>query len=98
MKSSAFFRVSSQAYPYEDARRQVRQLVDAFGVERVMYGTDWPWVSEKEGYERAWRILERGQEGEEGERAADNGAQVLTEEEKEWVYGKTALSLFENPG
>ena len=51
----------------------------------LRYGTDWPWVSEKEGYQNAWRILEEGE-----------GAQVLSAEEKEWVYGKTAVSLFEH--
>ena len=81
VKTSAFFRVSGEDYPYEDARKQVRVLVDTFGAQRILFGTDWPWVSEKEGYQKAWQILEQDQS-------------VLTEEEKEWVYGKTATTLF----
>ena len=49
MKASAFFRVSQQPYPYEDAAAALRVLVDAFGARRVMWGTDWPWVTEKCG-------------------------------------------------
>jgi len=42
VKASAFFRVSAEAYPYADAQKCVRTLVDAFGAERVMFGSDWP--------------------------------------------------------
>jgi len=49
VKSSAFFRVSKEQYPYADAAAALRVLVDAFGARRVMWGTDWPWVSEQCG-------------------------------------------------
>ena len=52
VKASAFFRVSAEAYPYADAQRCVRALVDAFGAERVMFGSDWP-VSRAVGEGRA---------------------------------------------
>lgn len=47
IKSSALFRVSSEAYPYLDACRALRLLVDTFGAQRIMWGTDSPWVTEK---------------------------------------------------
>ncbi len=47
VKASAFFRVSNEQWPYEDARRGLKALVAAFGAERVMFGTDWPWITEK---------------------------------------------------
>ena len=52
VKASAFFRVSAEAHPYADAQRCVRALVDAFGAERVMFGSDWP-VSRAVGEGRA---------------------------------------------
>jgi predicted TIM-barrel fold metal-dependent hydrolase len=49
IKTSAFFRVSSQPYPYVDAMAGVAALVEAFGPHRVMWGSDAPWVFEKCG-------------------------------------------------
>jgi predicted TIM-barrel fold metal-dependent hydrolase len=49
VKASAFFRVASEPYPYADAAAALRALVDAFGARRVMWGSDWPWVTEKCG-------------------------------------------------
>ena len=45
IKLSAFFRVSRQPWPYMDARPAIRRLVDAFGAERCMWGTDFPFVN-----------------------------------------------------
>ncbi|KAI8464534.1 MAG: hypothetical protein J3K34DRAFT_526120 [Monoraphidium minutum] len=82
VKSSAFFRVSKEPYPYRDAVTALRLLVDSFGARRVMWGTDWPWVQEHGGYSKAWGLLD----------AADPSA--LTEEERRWVMGGTARALF----
>jgi len=49
IKASAFFRVSAQPYPYADAMAGLAAIVEAFGPQRVMWGTDMPWVSEKCG-------------------------------------------------
>lgn len=49
VKASAFFRVSTQPYPYPDAMAGLRLLVDTFGPQRVMWGTDFPWVTDKCG-------------------------------------------------
>lgn len=86
VKTSAFFRVSAEEFPYEDARVCVRRLVDAFGAERVMWGSDFPWVTEKCGYANAWRILQEGD--------SRAGAPLLSAAEQEWVFGKTLCSLF----
>lgn len=42
VKISHMWSLSRQAYPYSDSARQVRQLYDAFGAKRLMWGTDWP--------------------------------------------------------
>ena len=53
-----------------------------------MWGTDFPWVTEQEGgYSNAWKIIETGDE-------ATNGKKLLTEDERAWIYAKTACSLF----
>jgi predicted TIM-barrel fold metal-dependent hydrolase len=49
VKASAFFRVSSLQYPYADAMAGLAALVDAFGPQRIMWGSDFPWVTEKCG-------------------------------------------------
>jgi predicted TIM-barrel fold metal-dependent hydrolase len=67
-------------------------LVSAFGKERLMWGTDWPWVQEQEGgYANAWKIIESGDSNKE---SSSRSSSLLTQEEKEFVYGKTAISLF----
>jgi predicted TIM-barrel fold metal-dependent hydrolase len=50
VKASAFFRVSTQQYPYTDACRGLKALVDAFGAQRVMWGTDFPWITTVDGF------------------------------------------------
>lgn len=86
IKTSALFRVSEQPYPYADAMTALEALVQAYGAQRVMWGSDWPWVTEKCGYAKAWTALD------DAEAAA--GKQILTPEQREWVFGGTAASLF----
>jgi hypothetical protein len=49
VKASAWFRVSGQPYPYADVATGLRRLVDVFGPQRVMWGSDFPWVTEQCG-------------------------------------------------
>jgi predicted TIM-barrel fold metal-dependent hydrolase len=49
VKASAWFRVDSGGWPYAGAAAELRALVDAYGPERVVFGTDWPWVTEQCG-------------------------------------------------
>lgn len=49
IKTSALFRVSEQPYLYADAMNGLAALVQAYGAQRVMWGSDWPWVIEKCG-------------------------------------------------
>ncbi|GBG00055.1 hypothetical protein Rsub_12799 [Raphidocelis subcapitata] len=86
VKASAFFRVSSEPYPYADAAAALRRLIDAFGARRVMWGTDWPWVTEQCGYAKAWGILDAA--------AAAGGAEAVSAEERAWLVGGTAAALW----
>eukprot|EP01023_Acetabularia_acetabulum_P064501 TRINITY_DN8356_c0_g1_i1.p1 TRINITY_DN8356_c0_g1~~TRINITY_DN8356_c0_g1_i1.p1 ORF type:complete len:308 (-),score=43.77 TRINITY_DN8356_c0_g1_i1:401-1324(-) len=65
IKLSAFFRISQDDPPYKDYVPTyadvipcVRKLVDVFGAERLMWGSDFPWVTEQCGYVRAWELLD----------------------------------------
>jgi predicted TIM-barrel fold metal-dependent hydrolase len=42
VKISHMWSLSQQAYPYADASAMVARVRDAFGAERLMWGTDWP--------------------------------------------------------
>jgi len=46
VKISAFFRVTKEPWPYQGLRGKIRSLVDAFGADRLMWGSDWPWLTE----------------------------------------------------
>eukprot|EP01025_Chloroclados_australasicus_P046027 TRINITY_DN507_c0_g1_i1.p1 TRINITY_DN507_c0_g1~~TRINITY_DN507_c0_g1_i1.p1 ORF type:complete len:382 (-),score=48.53 TRINITY_DN507_c0_g1_i1:893-2038(-) len=93
IKLSAFFRVShdqpmSDEYvpDYQDAISCVKQLLKAYGAERLMWGTDFPWVNTQCGYVRAWDLLNIWEQIE--------GTPIMTQEEKEWIQGKTLASFF----
>lgn len=85
VKVSAHFRVSNEAFPHLDTRKEIRCLIDAFGADRIMFGTDFPWVTEKCDYSDAWNMVEEGD--------IATGHVLLTEEEKKMVYAGTLLSL-----
>jgi predicted TIM-barrel fold metal-dependent hydrolase len=58
----------------------VKQLVEAYGAKRLMWGSDFPFVVEECGYTNAANTLEE--------------LDVLSGEELEWVMGGTLASLF----
>ena len=59
----------------------IEMAYDAFGARRMMWGSDYPPVSTREGYLNALHgILEHASFG--------------NQEDREWVMGKTALNLF----
>jgi len=88
IKLSAFFRVTSAKHPYPAAPAKIRQLVDAFGAQRLMWGTDWPWVTEECDYAKAWSLL-TGQD--------ESGKPILSEEERRWIASDTAAKVFNAP-
>ena len=91
VKLSAAFRVSEQEYPYADVRQATRNLIASFGKERLMWGTDFPWVTEQpRGYVGAWSIIAASDEA--------AGEALLTREEEEHIFHKTARSLFPKLG
>ena len=54
VKASAQFRVvpegGEKRWPYASAGDQLRELVDTFGADRVVWGSDFPFVLDECGY------------------------------------------------
>lgn len=47
IKLSALFRCSEQGWPYHDTDPYVEKLIDAFSVDRCIWGSDWPFLRAK---------------------------------------------------
>ena len=45
VKLSAAFRASNQPYPHADVDPFVAAIVDAFGLDRCVWGSDWPFIN-----------------------------------------------------
>ena len=70
-----------QPFPFEDMPPLIEMAIDAFGVNRLMWGSDFPPVASREGYTHSLRFpMEH--------------VSFRSEEDKEWVFGKTASSLW----
>ena len=68
------------ADPLENIPPVIEMAMDAFGASRLMWGSDYPHVAEREGYGNCIRLLRE--------------QVVKTEEDREWIFGKTAATLF----
>jgi L-fuconolactonase len=65
----------------EEAPPLIEIALDAFGPQRMMWGSDYPPVSNREGYRNALRGIR------------DYPA-LIDGEDREWVLAKTALGVF----
>lgn len=79
VKTSAFFRVSKEIYPYSDLQASVIALVEAFSAKRVLFGTDFPYVTEQCTYKESWDVL---------------NYIPLSKEDREMVRGGAAAQLY----
>ena len=81
VKISGTWAVSNEKYPYRDTHAVVRQVYDAFGPERLMWGTDWPLVERECGYAGALDLVRRE-------------FAFLNDADREWILGTTVLRLW----
>jgi predicted TIM-barrel fold metal-dependent hydrolase len=81
VKISHLWSLSKQKYPYKDTHEQVKRIYDAFGPQRLMWGTDWPGVERFCGYAKALALY-RDEIG------------FFTAEDRRWILGGTALKLW----
>jgi predicted TIM-barrel fold metal-dependent hydrolase len=71
-------------FPYEEIPPFMEMAYDAFGPQRMMWGSDYPRVILREGYRNALRFpMEH--------------MPFCSQEDMEWIFGKTALSLWKFP-
>ncbi len=71
-----------QPFPFETVPPFIQMAYEAFGPSRMMWGSDYPPCSHREGYRNTLHYL--------GEHLTN----FCSEQAKEWIFGKTALSLF----
>lgn len=81
VKLSHLWSLSREAYPYHDTHEQVRRLYDAFGPERLMWGTDWPAVEDYCGYAKALALYR-------------DEIKFFTDDDRKWILGGTARKLW----
>ncbi|KAJ8475674.1 hypothetical protein OPV22_019401 [Ensete ventricosum] len=86
VKFSALFRLSREQYPYEDARDLLSQVVSNYGANRVMWGSDFPFVVKECGYKEA------------KEAVSLLANQIpLSSSDLGWIMGRTLGQLFQQP-
>lgn len=73
---------SRQAYPFTDVHWMVRELVDAFGPERCLFGSNFPTVQYSPQTEYGQTV------------ALFADAVELSEDERAWILGGTAQTLW----
>lgn len=83
VKLSALFRVSRCPYPYEDLADVFSKVVSSYGANRIMWGSDFPYVVPECGYKEA------------KEAVCQLVQQVqLSPSESEWIMGRTVNEIF----
>ncbi len=70
-----------QPFPFDQIPPVIEMAIDAFGPQRLMWGSDFPPSASREGYRNALRWpMEH--------------VKYKSEADKEWVFGKTANSIW----
>ena len=68
-------------HPFVDVPLLAHMVVEAFGPQRVMWGSDYPPVSSREGYNSSLQF------------PMDYFSDLSTED-REWIFGRTALTVW----
>ncbi|PAN37842.1 hypothetical protein PAHAL_7G127300 [Panicum hallii] len=84
VKYSALFRISREAYPYEDTAQLLSRVISNYGANRIMWGSDFPFVVPECGYKGA-------------KEAVSHAASKISvsPSDLEWILGKTVSQLFQ---
>jgi predicted TIM-barrel fold metal-dependent hydrolase len=56
---SGHYAFSNAPYPYMDLAEVSTELFDAFGADRLLWGSDWPWIIEHPGYSAVVGMVEQ---------------------------------------
>lgn len=82
VKISHTWSISGQEYPWKDTHGLVEEVYQAFGGQRIMWGTDWPVCLGKAEYGQTLQVVQ------------EEFRRFISAEDMEWVLAKTALSLW----
>lgn len=81
VKISHTWAISRQEYPWGDTHDLVQRVHQAFGANRIMWGTDWPVCLGRATYSQTLNVVR-------------NEMTFFAPNDLEWVLGKTALRLW----
>ncbi len=81
VKISHTWSLSRQPYPFRDTHDQVHKLYDAFGPQRLMWGTDWPICERWCTYAQTLSVVR-------------DEMKFLNAEDKLWILGKTVERIW----
>ncbi|KAF0924963.1 hypothetical protein E2562_015029 [Oryza meyeriana var. granulata] len=84
VKYSALFRISRGAYPYEDTSQLLSRVISSYGANRIMWGSDFPFVIPECGYKGAKEAISHVA-----------GKIPVSSSDLEWILGKTVTQLFQ---
>ncbi|GJN27808.1 hypothetical protein PR202_gb15860 [Eleusine coracana subsp. coracana] len=84
VKYSALFRITREAYPYEDTAQLLSRAISSFGANRIMWGSDFPYVVPECGYKGAKEAVSHVA-----------GKIAISSSDMEWILGKTVNQLFQ---
>jgi len=81
IKLPAFGEFCALPHPFAQIPPLAEMTIDAFGPQRVMWGSDWPPVSSREGYANALHF-------------PLNYLASLSDDDKAWIFGRTAQRVW----
>jgi predicted TIM-barrel fold metal-dependent hydrolase len=82
IKVSAFYALGRKQPPYTDLAALIRRVFDAYGAKRLMWASDSPFqVAKGHTYEASIALVREG-------------LSFLAPEDRDWVLGRTAASVF----
>ena len=81
VKISHTWSISNEAYPWKDTHPLAEAVYQAFGAQRIMWGTDWPVCLSKAEFGQTLSVVR-------------DEMKFIAAEDLDWVLGKTALRLW----
>lgn len=76
VKISHTWSLSKEGFPFRDTFAQVQRLYEAFGPQRLMWGTDWPVSNKHASYAQTLAVVR-------------DGMAFLNKEDKRWILSRT---------
>ncbi len=81
IKLPGFGEICPVPLPFDPIPPLADRTLEAFGAQRVMWGSDYPPVSTREGYDNSLKV-------------PMDYFSALSEDEREWIFGRTALKVW----